>query len=168
MTTLTARALDRDAYAGYGDVLAAGPGSGKPANQGTSQKFEHLTRLENRRGAAASLHASVFRASPRAAEDFDIALLERHRHSAQAFIPMNATRFLVIVAHGAEAPEPDTARAFVVPGHAGITYHPGVWHHPIVALDGETDFVCLVWEDGTDDDCDEHPFSEARWKVTFD
>lgn len=168
MTTLAARSLDPAEYAPYGEVLAAGPGSGKSANQGTSQKFEHLTRLENRRGAAATLHGSVFRATPRDTIDFEIALLERHPLSAQAFIPMNATRFLAIVALGADAPDPSTARAFIVPGNAGITYHPGVWHHPIVALDGETDFVCLVWEDGSDRDCDEHPFSEARWKVTFD
>ncbi|MCC6646388.1 MAG: ureidoglycolate lyase [Polyangiaceae bacterium] len=167
MTTLAATPLDVAAYAPYGDVLAAGRGSGRPANQGTSRKFEHLTRLENRRGSAAKLHASVFRATPREAVAFELALLERHPASAQAFIPMNATRYLAIVALGASEPDPATARAFVVPGAAGITYHPGVWHHPIVALDGETDFVCLVWEAGGADDCEELPLPAGRWKVTF-
>lgn len=168
MTSLRATPLEVAEYAPYGDLLAAGPGSGRPANQGTSRKFEHLTRLENRRGERATLHASVFRATPRRAAEFELALLERHPCSAQAFIPMNATRYLAIVALGAAAPDPATARAFVVPGNAGITYHAGVWHHPIVALDGETDFVCLVWEDGSPDDCDEHPLPPGRWKVTFD
>lgn len=168
MTTLAARSLDRVAYATYGNVLAAGPGSGKPANQGTSQKFEHLSHLEHARRSTATLHASVFRATPREPVDFDVALLERHPFSEQAFIPMNATRYLVVVALGDDAPDPATARAFIVPGEAGITYYAGVWHHPIVALDRETDFVCLVWEDGTAADCQEHPLPGASWKVTFD
>ncbi len=168
MTVLRATPIGVLAYAPYGDLLAAGVGSPRPANQGTSLKFEHLTHLENRRGDRATLHASVFRASPRPAVEFELSLLERHPASEQAFIPMNATRFLVVVALGDDAPEPSSARAFVVPGNAGVTYHPGVWHHPIVALDGETDFVCLVWEDGSADDCDEHPLPPGRWKVTFD
>jgi ureidoglycolate lyase len=36
----------------------------------------------------------------------------------------------------------------------------GVWHHPILALDGPADFVMLAWEDGSALDCVEHPLAE--------
>ena len=33
-------------------------------------------------------------------------------------------------------------------------HSPGVWHHPMIALDNVTDFTCLVYEDGTSGDCE--------------
>ena len=35
----------------------------------------------------------------------------------------------------------------------GITYKPGVWHHPLIVLDRPADFACLIWEDGSAGDC---------------
>ena len=69
---------------------------------------------------------------------------------------MNAARYLVIVCGGGDAPELATLAAFVGHGRQGVSYAPGVWHHPMIALDQETDFVCLVHEDGSRDDCVEH------------
>jgi ureidoglycolate lyase len=34
-----------------------------------------------------------------------------------------------------------------------VSYAPDVWHHTLVALDRETDFMCFVWEDGSRGDC---------------
>ena len=33
------------------------------------------------------------------------------------------------------------------------SYGPGVWHHPMLTLDSETDFVVFVHEDGSAEDC---------------
>ena len=65
--------------------------------------------------------------------------------------------YLVVVADGVEddsAPDMSSLRVFEASSGQGVSYHPGVWHHPLIALDSETDFGCAVWEDGTDDDCD--------------
>jgi len=158
MRTLTAVPLEREAYAPFGDVIAAKPGF-RSANQGTAQKSEHLAELVDRRGARPNL--SVFRCAPREVP-FEVGLLEKHGASTQVFVPMNATRYLVIVALGSDEPDLATLRAFVASGVQGITYRPGVWHHPMVALDRETDFFCLVYEDGTEADCTEFPLSEAE------
>ena len=75
------------------------------------------------------------------------------------------TVHLVIVALPHEKDdEPDlsTLSAFVATGTQGITYRPGIWHHPMVALDHETDFFCLVYEDGTEADCTEAPLDAPR------
>lgn len=151
MRTIEPEPLTRESYARYGDVIAA-TDVHRPANQGTAQKSEHLASLVDRRGARANI--SVFRCAPRPMPHV-VQLLEKHPASTQIFVPMNAERYLVIVALGDERPDLSTLRVFSARANQGITYHPGVWHHPMVALDRETDFFCLVFEDGSSGDCTE-------------
>lgn len=82
-----------------------------------------------------------------------IRLLEKHPYSTQLFVPMNASRFLIVVARGGDRPDLACIAAFIASGLQGVTYAPGVWHHPMIALDDATDFTCLTWEDGTASDC---------------
>jgi ureidoglycolate lyase len=126
---------------------------GKSANQGTARRFDHLASLENLRPGRATLNVAVFRCAPRPPPPLAVGLLEKHPASTQIFIPMNARRYLVIVALGGALPDLSTLAAFVATGAQGISYFPGVWHHPMIALDGEIDFTCLIWEDGSEDDC---------------
>lgn len=47
---------------------------------------------------------------------------------------------------------------FLATTEQGIQYHPGVWHHPMIALGrGVTDFACIVNESDLQPelDCDE-------------
>lgn len=167
MRSIEAVPLRRELYAKFGDVIEASGANGgfRSANQGTAQKSEHLAELIDRRGARANL--SVFRCAPRQVP-FEVALLEKHEASTQVFVPMNGSRYLVIVALGDDRPDLSTLAAFVATGAQGITYRPGVWHHPMVALDRETDFFCLVFEDGTARDCTEFPLDPAsRLRVTI-
>jgi ureidoglycolate lyase len=71
------------------------------------------------------------------------------------FVPMRASRFLLVVARGGDTPDLATAAAFVVEGPCAITYAPGIWHHPMIALDEPADFVNVIFSDGTPADCDE-------------
>lgn len=150
---LRAAALQSDQYAPYGDVIAAA-GSAQSANAGTAQRFNHVAGLENLRPDAKP-NLCVFRVEPATATPFAVRMLERHRHSTQAFVPMAAARYLVIVCGGGNAPDLSTLKAFIATGTQGITYKPGTWHHPLVALDRPTDFACLVYEDGGAGDCEE-------------
>lgn len=150
-----ARALDMDAYAPYGAVVACAPRgeAGSPANQGTARRFDFLAPLASSRPDARA-NLCAFRCAPWKERPIRVAMLERHACSTQVFVPMNATRYLVVVARGGDAPDLTTLEAFVAESAQGVTYEPGVWHHPMIALDAPTDFACLVWEDGSDDDCD--------------
>ncbi len=149
--------LTQDAYRSYGAVIAARSDiTPSSANMGTAQRFNRVGKLENLRQNATP-NVCVFRSSPFKGDPFEIKLLEKHPHSTQAFVPMNCSkRYLVVVCNGlAKTDEPDlnTLRAFIASPNQGITYLPGVWHHPLIALDEVTDFACVVWEDDTAGDC---------------
>jgi|AGTN01.2.fsa_nt_gi Ureidoglycolate hydrolase len=163
--------ISRAGYEAYGDLICADEAlKFKPANMGTAKRFNYLSNVENLRQGTrdqlpakteARLNLCVFRVEP-ARMPLEIKLLERHEFSTQVFLPMSETsKFLVIVSLGSSAPDLDSLRAFVVEGAQGISYKPGVWHYPMTALDNRIDFACLVWEDGTKDDCELSHFSDA-------
>lgn len=159
MREIHAHPLTQAQYRNYGDVISTRDDV-KPtsANMGTAQRYNFLAALENLRPDTAKANLCLFRSNPQLSAQstsFEITLLERHRYSAQAFIPMQgAERFLVIVCLGEDRPDLSTLRAFLASGAQGITYKPGVWHHPLIAMDRQTDFACFVWEDGSVEDSD--------------
>lgn len=150
---LVAAPLTAAAYTPYGQVLAGGEGPGRSGNQGRARVWDRLVELENGRpGARPNL--GVFRTGPWPDDTLAVRLLERHPASTQVFVPMTARRYLVVVARGGDRPDLATLAAFVAGPGQGVSYAPGTWHHPLVALDAEADFACLVWEDGTAGDCE--------------
>lgn len=150
--------LTRLAYERYGTVIGADESLPfKPANMGTAKRFNHLADIQNRRSDA-RLNMCVFRCSA-AQLPLEIRLLEKHEHSTQIFLPMNATaKYLAIVCLGGDAPDLETLSAFLVEGPQGISYYPGVWHYPMTALGEPIDFACLVAENDSVDDCTIHTF----------
>jgi ureidoglycolate lyase len=77
---------------------------------------------------------SFFLAAPRALP-IALATIERHPLGSQAFVPLAATRYLVVVAGDSEHPAPTDLRAFLATGTQGINFRRGVWHHPLLALE---------------------------------
>ena len=173
-------------------AAAAGGAGASEANQGTASRTNWLATLENTRPAAAApANVCLFRSGPRALGpaarpgdegSFQVKLLERHPFSSQLFVPLNAPeRYLVVVAlprpeapgvdvrrEGAAPPDTTTLRAFMASRHQGVNYAAGVWHHPLAALDGPTDFACVVHEDGTADDCHIVPMEGVTVRVVVD
>jgi ureidoglycolate lyase len=99
---------------------------------------------------------------------FALQLLERHPHSTQAFLPLACANYLIAVAPCLPAtlqapPDLSQVRAFLCGPGQGINYNAGVWHHPIVALNGPAEFAMLAWEDGTAGDCEEYPLPTPLW-----
>lgn len=166
---VVAQPLTLESYSLYGHVITASPRGepGRPANRGTARRFNHLAPVENLRPGAAELNVCVFRCSPRLDFPLPVALLEKHPASTQVFLPMNARRYLVLVARGGERPDLGTLAAFIASGGQGVSYLPGVWHHPMIALDAEIDFSCLVWEDGSEADCVEVAYPEGAIEVVL-
>jgi ureidoglycolate lyase len=82
-------------------------------------------------------------------------MMERHPFSSQTFVPISASRFLIMVSRSLSDGQPNlrTIEAFVGQSEQGFTYRPGVWHQGVTALDKPATFAVLMWQDGGT--CDE-------------
>lgn len=151
LTVLEAVPISREAFAPYG-LLIACPGRGEPrgVNEGTAERWDDQAPCDNTRPGA-KLNVATFQARPRPLP-FDVVTVEKHPFSTQIFLPLHASRYVVIVADGAGS-APEDLHAFVVAGDVGIAYAPNVWHHTLLVLDSPASFACFVWEDGSADDC---------------
>jgi ureidoglycolate lyase len=80
--------------------------------------------------------------------------LERHRYSAQIFVPMDVASYVVVVAPSAAdgSPEIAEARAFHAPGNVGIVYAQDVWHAGATVLDRIGSFGVLMSRNDSPDD----------------
>lgn len=135
--------LTAEAFAPFGEVLEA------PAEPGRTY-FEHA--LGNRRPEvppSISITHRLPTALPMAS-----ATMERHPTTSQSFIPMDAARWIIVVApHAAKGgPDMTKARAFLARPDQGITYGVDVWHHPFTVLDRPQRFAIMMWRDGSPQD----------------
>ena len=110
---LIVRPLTQEAFAPYGDVIAA------PADPGRTY-FD--AGLGNGRPAAPASLSIVLKA-PADALPFRVELLERHEFSSQTFVPLDVSRWLVLVCPHAAGGGPDISRARRLPGRAGPGRH---------------------------------------------
>lgn len=129
--------LTPETFAPFGDIIAA------PAEPGR-RYFGPL--LQNQRPKA-QLDLSLVHA-PSVDLPFELKLLERHPLSSQAFLPLSAERYLVVVAPAGPRPDPAQVVAFEGVQTQGFVYAPGTWHHPMVTLGAAGTFTLLVWCDG--------------------
>ncbi|MBS1994411.1 MAG: ureidoglycolate lyase [Cyanobacteria bacterium SZAS LIN-2] len=152
---IQAKPITRGSYEPYGELIVADPSLPfKPANFGRAQRYNFLSDAKNLRPDTARLNVCVFRCSAWTEPQLEMKLLERHAFSTQIFMPMEAGRYITIVALGDSEPDIATIAAFVIEGPQGISYHPGTWHYPMTVLDHQLDMFCLVYEDGEAGDCE--------------
>lgn len=143
MIEVVASPLQPDAFAPFGAIVRA------PAEVA---RIHFPAALQNlRAGAQPMLTAS--RSLP-ATLPLTSQVMERHRYSTQTFLPLDAARYLIMVAPNGSGRGPDmkAARAFLVPGDTGISYRADTWHHAHTVLDRPASFAVLMWRDGTADD----------------
>jgi ureidoglycolate lyase len=146
-----ARPLTAGAFAPFGQVLMA--------LCEEPHRAEFAARLENYR-VHATLNMAFLRSSP-ASGPTVVRALERHPYSAQSFVPVQGTRYLVAVCPAREDGEPDLPRlaAFVAEGHQAVNYAAGLWHAPHAVLGGPGTFIMLRWDVGTAADTELHPLA---------
>ena len=137
---IRAEPLTAAGFAPFGEVIE------RPADFGRVYFSERLA--SGRAAARASL--SMTRARPLEADSLVATRMERHEHSSQSFVPVDVSRYLVVVApHGAAGrPDADRLQAFVARGDQGVTYGMNVWHHPLCVLDRPGVFAVFMWLDG--------------------
>ncbi|WP_145008967.1 ureidoglycolate lyase [Pseudomonas oryzihabitans] len=148
--------LTAEGFAPFGDVIETAGRDWFPINNGSTQRFHALARVATGPADGAAI-ISIFRAR-RLDYPLTIAMLERHPHGSQAFVPLRGEPFLVVVAPPGPQPDARAIRVFRTDGQQGINYHAGVWHHPVLALRDEDEFL-IVDRAGTLPNCDEHFFT---------
>jgi len=122
--------LTAAAFAPYGDVLEAAGAPDRVINEGMCERFHDRARLDF--GPDGRGGISVFRAEPRSLP-LTLALLERHPEGSQAFVPMSADPFLVIVAADAQG-APTEVRAFRTEPGQGVNILRNTWHGVLTPL----------------------------------
>jgi ureidoglycolate lyase len=157
MHQLKLEILTSDAFAPFGDVIQASDAAHHyTINKGNTERYHDLADIHV--GADGKAIVSIFRGKARELP-FVVSMMERHPKASQAFIPMSGRPYLVVVADRNSAPTAADLRLFVARADQGVNYAPGVWHHPLLALDATSDFL-VVDRSGPGHNCDEVTLAE--------
>lgn len=147
-----AEPLDAAAFRAFGEIIdRRSMQSAYAINGGTAERVHDLAHVDvSTRGGHAAI--SFVHASPRPLP-LQLECLERHTRGSQAFVPLATSLWVVIVAPGKAAPDLGQLRAFVTSGVQGVNYARGTWHHPLIVLDHDAEFVVVdrVADDGVED-----------------
>ncbi|WP_367651946.1 ureidoglycolate lyase, partial [Psychrobacter sp.] len=168
-TTIVAKPLTKADFAPYGKVIEP-----YDKDEQTSENCYYINK-----GYACRHHAiaeakldggnvgmSIFRAKKR---DIPIALsvMEYHPFGTQAFFSMNAQDYVVVVAPAGEPPQSaDDLTVFYAKSHQGIQYDANVWHHPLLAIGCDSDFLVVDRINGEGNNC--YELNIEDWQVQIE
>lgn len=151
MREIVPEPLTAEAFASFGEVIEASDHAVRlEINQGHAVRYDRLAEIDVADGGGSGT-ISLFRARPLA--EPVLATFERHPLGSQAFVPLSGRPYLVAVAP-AGAFDPGKVRVFRAGAHQGVQYRKGVWHHFLLVLDAESDFL-VVDRAGPGDNLDE-------------
>ena len=158
---LTIEPLSAEAFRPFGDVIEASDAVRHfPINDGYAERYHDLARIDVASNGGHAL-LNIFRAKPRSLP-FQLLLLERHPLGSQAFVPMSALTYLVVVAPAADLPALSEVRCFLAAPGQGVNYARGTWHHPLIALHAASDFLVVDRGGPTmDANCDVHSLAAS-------
>jgi len=157
--------LTRENFAPFGDVIETQGRDQFAINQGLTQRF-HALSLPQVSGENGAVGVSIFHNLTAIRVPFQIEMLERHPLGSQSFMPLAGQKFMVVVALPLNDEQPNEQQifAFLSNGQQGVTYHQGVWHHPLITLEDESDFL-VIDRIGDGHNCDVHTLSQPVWIV---
>ena len=138
--TLRPEPLTAKAFAAFGDVVEAHTDSVININQGTSQRFHDLARIDVASGDGHPL-VNIFRASPYP-EPLILSMMEKHPLGSQLFMPLQDHAYLVAVAEMSDKVRACDIMVFTANGYQGVNFRPGIWHHPLLVLQ-QQDFLVV-------------------------
>lgn len=148
--------LTRAAFQAFGEVIELEGRAAETINEGRTDKFARLARLETADGAPMALH--LYRSRP-AEAPLRIRVMERHPLGCQSFIPLHDRPFPVVVAPAGPAPEPRDIRVFLTDGKQGVNLAAGTWHHYQLSLDEVSEYL-VIEREGEGSNCEEFLLSE--------
>lgn len=156
MIPLSLRALTREAFQSFGEVLAIEGAERRLINGGTTERFHALATADTATEGGRTI-LSLFRGQPRTFP-YAVTMMERHPLGSQAFFPLSGRPWIAVVAPDDEG-RPGIPVAFLVPGDVGLQYGRNVWHHPLIAMDAVCDFLVMD-RDGPGNNLEERDYPE--------
>jgi ureidoglycolate lyase len=146
-------------FASFGEVIDVEGHQPFTINDGYAERYNDLARIDVMEENGRPL-LNIFRAKPRILP-LRIRMVERHPLSSQAFLPLQAAPFLVVVAAAGQRPAAEDLHAFVTHGRQGVNYARGTWHHPLIAFDQPGDFL-VIDRGGAGENCDAALFDDIE------
>ena len=144
MREITPIPLTAEAFAPFGEVIEASDRARQiPINYGHGLRFHGLAGIDASDGGGRAI-ISILRARP--LDPPLLKIMERHPLGSQAFVPLSGRPYLAAVAPAGDFDPGKLAVFRAAPGQ-GVSYAKGTWHHFLLALEAESDFLVVDRED---------------------
>jgi ureidoglycolate lyase len=151
--------LTADGFAPFGDVVEFEGRDSFPINDGMAERYHALADIELGGEQARGIISLV------ASRQFDMPRrvdhLEHHPLGSQAFLPLDASPFIVVFCPPATQPDLEKLQAFVTNGKQGINYRRGTWHHVLLTPCAPMRFICID-RAGPGNNCIDHHIPEPE------
>jgi len=138
---LTPEPLTAAAFAPFGEVIETSARANNQMNSGTFARFDNLATVTTDGSQHSTI--SMVRSETPATLPHRFTLVEKHPLCSQAFIPRTKFVFYVVVGAAGSSITAQDLRAFVSNGKQGISYFPGTWHMPLIALERDQEFIVI-------------------------
>lgn len=152
--------LTAESFAPFGQVIEREGAHHFPINAGMTERYHDLAKVELG-GVHARPVISIFHGKPYALP-LALTLVERHPLGSQAFYPISAQSWLVIVAED-EGGTPVRLRAFRPGPGQGVNIAMNTWHGVLTPLERESEFL-VVDRGGDGNNLEEYVF-DTPWIV---
>lgn len=149
--------LTRAAYAPYGDVIDMQDVDHFSINEGAIERFHDLAKVDIGADEGGRTLISIALCNRADSLPYTLPHVERHPLGSQAFLPLDDTPVIVVVAPHGESVDPADIKAFISNGKQGINYHRAVWHMPLIALQKGQQMI-IVDRGGPGNNCEEFYF----------
>mgnify|MGYP001464253850 CR=1 FL=1 len=130
---LQTKKISKDNFSKFGQLISTQNIESHSINEETTKSFYDLVNIEiygDNKECRVNIFKSIKRTFP-----LEINMLENHPLSSQAFIPLQNTNFIVVVAPVSDKPDLNLVEAFHVSPEVGINFKPKVWHFPLIAVE---------------------------------
>ncbi|WP_439106931.1 ureidoglycolate lyase [Congregibacter sp.] len=152
MKEINLKPLSAEAFAPFGELIdGQAPCEQYPINEGLTTRHNALASIDCATEGGTPM-LSLFRAQC-VESGFVLRSMERHPLGSQAFINTSGNPYAIVVARPGQLDE-SAIEGFLATGSQSISYHRGTWHHYLLALKSDSDFV-VVDRIGPGNNCDE-------------
>ena len=129
--TINPKPITKENFSKFGDMITKANIKPIEINDGYAKRFDGIANLNTTKDNGETT-ICIFSALKRSFP-MKIDMMEKHPLGSQAFIPMQETTFLVLVAPKGDKPNVDEIESFIVPPDIGVNYNPGIWHFPLIS-----------------------------------